>query len=65
MNRPLTEVFSYEQPPLHTEAIHHTPMYQSETAHRYILGLYEIQYKLRQSFPDLIIENCASGGMYI
>ena len=59
MNRPLTEVFSYEQTPVHTAS---TPMYQSETAHRYVLGLYEIQYRLRQTFPALIIENCASGG---
>jgi alpha-galactosidase len=35
---------------------------QSETSHRYVLGLYDLQRRLLESFPDLLLENCASGG---
>lgn len=35
---------------------------QQETAHRYILGLYDIAKYLTESFPDVLFEGCASGG---
>jgi len=35
---------------------------QQETAHRYVLGLYEIVRYLTEEFPDVLFENCASGG---
>ncbi|MCI9633033.1 MAG: alpha-galactosidase, partial [Ruminococcus sp.] len=38
------------------------PEHQGELAHRYILGVYELQERLITEFPDLLLENCASGG---
>ncbi len=35
---------------------------QCEIFHRHVLGLYEIQERLLREFPDLLIENCSSGG---
>ena len=35
---------------------------QQETAHRYVCGLYEIVKYLTEEFPDVLFENCASGG---
>ncbi len=35
---------------------------QQELFHRYILGVYELQERLTAEFPDLLLENCASGG---
>ena len=35
---------------------------QSETAHRYILGLYRIMNELTRRFPEILFEGCASGG---
>ena len=35
---------------------------QGETAHRYILGLYEVLEALRKRYPDLLIEGCSGGG---
>lgn len=35
---------------------------QGEVAHRYILGVYRMQDRLVKDFPDLLLENCASGG---
>lgn len=52
MNRPLTDVGS-----LHLEG-----KYQGELFHRYVLGLYEMQERLITEFPNLLLENCASGG---
>lgn len=52
MNRPLTDVYSPSLPPER----------QGETAHRYVLGLYELQERLVTDFPDLLLENCCSGG---
>ncbi len=52
MNRNLTEIGSPTQ----------KPERQQETAHRYILGLYSILERLRESFPDILFEGCASGG---
>ena len=36
--------------------------HQGELFHRYILGVYELQERLMKEFPDLLLENCASGG---
>lgn len=36
--------------------------HQGELFHRYILGVYALQERLTQEFPDLLLENCASGG---
>ena len=33
-----------------------------ELYHRYVLGLYELQQRLLTDFPDLLLENCSSGG---
>ena len=52
MNRALTDVFSSSLPAGR----------QGETAHRYTLGLYELQERLLSDFPDLLLENCCSGG---
>jgi alpha-galactosidase len=52
MNRHLTEVWAPDLP------AHR----QGEVAHRYILGVYELFDRLNRTFPDLLIENCASGG---
>lgn len=52
MNRPLTDVYSASLPPER----------QEEVAHRYVLGLYELQERLATNFPDLLLENCCSGG---
>ena len=52
MNRMFSDVFSGV-----LEAGH-----QQETAHRYILGLYEIVKYLTEEFPEVLFENCASGG---
>jgi alpha-galactosidase len=54
MNRPLTEVFSTRE--LKTGSS------QSETSHRYMLGVYEFMDRLVTKFPNLLLENCASGG---
>lgn len=35
---------------------------QGETAHRYVLGLYEVLERLNQRYPDLLIEGCSGGG---
>ncbi|MCI8833807.1 MAG: alpha-galactosidase [Ruminococcus sp.] len=35
---------------------------QGELGHRYILGVYELQERLVREFPELLLENCASGG---
>ncbi len=35
---------------------------QGELWHRHVLGLYRIQETLLSDFPDLLIENCSSGG---
>ncbi len=52
MNRPLIDVYSSALPPDR----------QGEAAHRYVLGLYELQGRLVDDFPDLLLENCCSGG---
>lgn len=35
---------------------------QGELLHRYMLGVYEIQDRLIKTFPNLLLENCSSGG---
>lgn len=52
MNRPLTDVYSSALPPER----------QGEAAHRYMLGVYDLQERLVTDFPDLLLENCCSGG---
>ncbi len=38
------------------------PDRQGEVLHRYMLGVYELQERLITEFPDLLLENCSSGG---
>lgn len=52
MNRHLTEVGS---PVLAADQ-------QQETAHRHILGLYEILETLTSNFPEVLFEGCSGGG---
>ncbi|WP_300789135.1 alpha-galactosidase [uncultured Acetatifactor sp.] len=52
MNRPLCDLGSLELPDGR----------QGELAHRYMLGVYELQERLVTRFPDILLENCASGG---
>ena len=52
MNRALTDVYS--------AAV--APNRQGELYHRYMLGVYEMQERLIQDFPNLLLENCSSGG---
>ncbi|MDD5937361.1 MAG: alpha-galactosidase [Clostridiales bacterium] len=52
MNRPLTDLGSYALD-------EHS---QGELSHRYVLGVYELQERLISEFPDLLLENCSSGG---
>lgn len=52
MNRALTDVWSHE---LAADR-------QGELYHRYMLGVYELQERLITEFPDLLLENCSSGG---
>lgn len=35
---------------------------QGELSHRHVLALYELQERLIQEFPNLLLENCTSGG---
>ncbi|OMD77377.1 MULTISPECIES: alpha-galactosidase [Paenibacillus] len=52
MNRCLTEIGSAELP---SER-------QGETAHRYVLGLYELLERITSEFPHILFESCCSGG---
>ncbi len=51
-NRTMTEFYS---PYLPIER-------QQETAHRYMLGVYELARYLTETFPDVFFEGCAGGG---
>ncbi|MBS7577007.1 MULTISPECIES: alpha-galactosidase [unclassified Enterococcus] len=51
-NRSLTEIGSQFLPKSR----------QRETAHRYVLGLYDILERLTSAFPNVLFENCAGGG---
>ena len=35
---------------------------QQEIFHRYVLGVYQMQERLINEFPDLLLENCSGGG---
>ena len=52
MNRQLTDIGSVE----------FTGDRQGGSAHRYVLGAYELQERLVNDFPDLLLENCSGGG---
>ena len=52
MNRQLTDIGSVE----------FTRDRQGELAHRYVIGVYELQERLVNDFPDLLLENCSGGG---
>ncbi len=52
MNRSLSEVYSTAYP----------PHQQGEIFHRHILGVYQLHQRLLDSFPQLLIEGCSSGG---
>jgi alpha-galactosidase len=52
MNRNMTEIGS---PALPADR-------QRETAHRYMLGLYDFMERLTQEFPLILFEGCAGGG---
>ena len=52
MNRHMTEVGSPALPPER----------QRETAHRYMLGLYDFMERLTREFPQILFEGCAGGG---
>ena len=51
-NRPLSEVGSAALPPER----------QGEVAHRFVLGTYSLLERLRQRYPHMLFEGCASGG---
>lgn len=52
MNRALADIGSAAIP----------PDQQGELSHRYMLAVYELQERLITEFPDLLLENCSSGG---
>ena len=52
MNRPLSDLGSAALPADR----------QGEICHRFVLGTYEMQERLLQEFPDLLLENCSGGG---
>ncbi len=52
MNRPLCDIGSAVLPADR----------MGEFFHRYTLGVYKLQEKLITDFPDLLLENCSSGG---
>ena len=52
MNRSMTEIGSAAQ----------LPEKQSETAHRYMLGLYRVMEEITSAFPDVLFEGCSGGG---
>ena len=52
MNRALTDIGSVSFKQERAGELHH----------RYVLGLYELQNRLVSTFPDLLLENCSSGG---
>lgn len=52
MNRQLTDLYSSMLPAER----------QGELSHRYVLAVYELQERLLQEFPNLLLENCSGGG---
>lgn len=58
MNRPLTEVFSQGS----GQDSQRSELWQAEISHRFVLGVYELMTRLREAFPNVLFEHCASGG---
>ncbi|UKS24570.1 alpha-galactosidase [Paenibacillus sp. HWE-109] len=52
MNRNMTEIGSALL----------SPERQRETAHRYMLGLYEVMERMTSAFPQVLFESCSGGG---
>ncbi|WP_274364243.1 alpha-galactosidase [Paenibacillus thermotolerans] len=52
MNRNMSEIGSAQLPPER----------QRETAHRYMLGLYEVLEGITSRFPNILFESCSGGG---
>ncbi|MEC0370169.1 alpha-galactosidase [Paenibacillus chibensis] len=52
MNRNMTEIGSALLP----------PQRQRETAHRYMLGLYDVMERITSAFPHILFESCSGGG---
>lgn len=52
MNRSITDCYSNALPADR----------QQETAHRYILGVYDLYERLINRYPEILFESCASGG---
>ena len=52
MNRNLSDIWSKALP---SER-------QKETAHRYVLGLYDLMERLTKTYPDILWEGCSGGG---
>ena len=52
MNRPLSDIGSSYLPKDR----------QGELSHRHMLAVYELQERLIQEFPDILLENCSGGG---
>ncbi|WP_028609428.1 alpha-galactosidase [Paenibacillus harenae] len=52
MNRNMTEIGSALLPPER----------QRETAHRYMLGLYDVLERITSAFPHILFESCSGGG---
>ena len=52
MNRGMSDVFSTARDAAHMH----------ETAHRFLLGLYDLLTRLTTRFPNILFESCASGG---
>ncbi|WP_199620031.1 alpha-galactosidase [Paenibacillus alkalitolerans] len=52
MNRNMSEIGSAKLPPER----------QRETAHRYMLGLYEVLEEVTSRFPHILFESCSGGG---
>ena len=38
------------------------PERQGEVSHRFVLGLYSLLSRIREAYPDVLIEGCAGGG---
>ena len=57
--------YDYNHDPLDTWNKNDTPDTQGLTQIRYLIGEYELFDRLRQRYPDLLIESCASGGRRI
>lgn len=51
-NRGLANVYSNSLPAVQ----------QGEVMHRFVLGVYELLGRIRNAFPDVLIEGCAGGG---